>query len=312
MNLNLDGLWIEKYRPRTLDDLCLDEHTKQLITNYTNKQEIPNLLLVGKPGIGKTSLARIIIQDLLKSQFLYINASDENGIDTVRGRIMNFARTKSIDGNIKVILLDEVDGFTEQGQRALRNTMEEYAKFTRFILTANYAHKITPALKSRCQSIAVESTPGQVFQRCRAILAKEHIMLNNAENVRACIQMVKESFPDIRKCINNLQRCCASGSFVPQRTDTDNVFASNILKMVLDKKSVVEIRQSIIDNEDRFSNDYHGLLKSLLNCIYEQVDDDNKKQLLICVAAEHMYRSAFVMDQEINAFHCIINMINIT
>lgn len=105
--LNFDALWIEKYRPRTLEDLCLDADVKSLIKTYADQKEIPNLLLVGRPGIGKTSLARIIINDLLQCQFLYINASDENGIDTVRHKITSFAQTKSLDGGIKIIVLDE-------------------------------------------------------------------------------------------------------------------------------------------------------------------------------------------------------------
>jgi replication factor C small subunit len=184
--LNFNNLWIEKYRPHSIGELCLDADVKNLITGYAAQKEIPNLLLVGRPGIGKTSLARIIINDLLKCQYLYINASDENGIDTVRHKITNFAQTKSLDGGIKIIVLDEADGLTEVGQRALRNTMEEYAKFTRFILTANQLHRIIPALQSRCQSIQVESSLLDVVMRCmhilkQAILSSTTMMTSNLQ-----------------------------------------------------------------------------------------------------------------------------------
>ena len=307
--MNLQGLWIEKYRPKRLNDLCLSDELKELIQNYTTKQEIPNLLLVGKPGIGKTSLARIIVQDMLQCQYLYINASDENGIDTVRGKIMNFAQTKSIDGKIKVILLDEVDGFTEQGQNALRNTMEEYAKYTRFIMTANYLHRIKPALQSRCQSIHVETTLVDVIARCVHILRQENIKINN-DDVSALKHMIKSQYPDIRKIIGNLQRMCASGTLVASQ-DKSNDIGVELVAKIIAKADCTAIRQFIVDNEERFASDYNNLLKLMLNEVYEhQFLQEAKKQMLICIIAEHMYRSAFVMDAEINAFHCCLSMMN--
>jgi DNA polymerase III delta prime subunit len=307
----LDGLWVEKYRPKTLNEMCLEDDIKQLIINYTNKQEIPNLLLVGKPGIGKTSLARIIVQDLLQCQYLYINASDENGIDTVRGKIMNFAQTRSIDGKIKVILLDEVDGFSEQGQNALRNTMEEHAKYTRFILTANYLHRIKPALQSRCQSIHVESSLVDVVKRCTVILKQENIKINN-NDTKAFASIIKSLYPDIRKIIGNLQRMCASGVLVVSQSNDADV-AKDILQKIIVKTDCTTLRQFIINNEDEFAADYNNLLKNMLNAVYthEQLQD-SQKQMLICIIAEHLYRAASVMDQEINAFHCCLNMLNVT
>ena len=305
----LDGLWVEKYRPKTLNEMCLNEDIKQLIINYTNKQEIPNLLLVGKPGIGKTSLARIIVQDLLQCQYLYINASDENGIDTVRGKIMNFAQTRSIDGKIKVILLDEVDGFSEQGQNALRNTMEEYAKFTRFILTANYLHRIKPALQSRCQSIHVETTIVDVVKRCAAILKQENIKID-ADDTKAFASVVKSLYPDIRKIIGSLQRMCASGKLVVVQKNNTNA-AHDLLQMIIAKRDCNAIRQFLINNEDEFSSDFSSFLKNLLDVVYEHEQlKEQHKQMLICIVAEHIYRASFVMDQEINAFHCCLNMLN--
>lgn len=307
----LDGLWVEKYRPKTLNEMCLNEDIKQLIINYTNKQEIPNLLLVGKPGIGKTSLARIIVQDLLQCQYLYINASDENGIDTVRGKIMNFAQTRSIDGKIKVILLDEVDGFSEQGQNALRNTMEEYAKYTRFILTANYLHRIKPALQSRCQSIHVESSLVDVVKRCANILKQENIKIENSDT-KAFGNIIKSLYPDIRKIIGNLQRMCSSGVLVVSQSNDADV-AKDVLQKIIAKTDCVALRQFIINNEDEFAADYNNLLKNMLNAVYSHEHlPDAQKQMLICIIAEHLYRAAFVMDQEINAFHCCLNMLNIT
>ncbi len=148
-----NSLWVEKYRPRKLTEYVGNEHLVKKVGSYIKNDDIPHLLLYGKAGTGKTTLARIIVNDILGCNFLYINASDESGIDVIRHNITNFAQTKSFDGGIKVVILDEADGLTPQAQAALRNTMETYAKYCRFILTANYRHKIIPALQSRCQSL---------------------------------------------------------------------------------------------------------------------------------------------------------------
>lgn len=307
--LNFDALWVEKYRPKTIEELCLDADTKNLIKTYADQKEIPNLLLVGRPGIGKTSLARIIINDLLQCQFLYINASDENGIDTVRHKITSFAQTKSLNGGIKIIVLDEADGLTEIGQRALRNTMEEYAKYTRFILTANQLHRIIPALQSRCQNIQVESSLLDVVMRCMHILKQENIAINE-EQKQLLVKHVKMMHPDIRRIIGNLQRMCATGNFVLNVND-DKQIATQLLQSILIKSKCNDIREFIINNEESFGNDYNALLKNLLNATYDSDVDESKKQMMICIIAEHLYRCSFVMDQEINAFHCCLNMLNV-
>ena len=123
-----ENLWVEKYRPSTLDEVVLSDHNRAVFKQFSDNKEIPNLLFVGNAGIGKTSLAKVICKSMLKAQYLYINASDENGIDTIRTKVTGFAQTKSFDGTIKCIILDEVDGLTLDAQRALRNTMEEYAQ----------------------------------------------------------------------------------------------------------------------------------------------------------------------------------------
>jgi replication factor C small subunit len=308
--LNLQGLWIEKYRPKTLDEMCLDENIKSLIKTYTSKGEIPNLLLAGRPGIGKTTLARVIISDLLRCQFLYINASDENGIDTVRSKITNFAQTKSLDGGIKIIVLDEADGFSEAGQRALRNIMEEYARYTRFIITANQLHRIIPALQSRCQSIQIESSMLDVVKRCTQVLKQENITIAE-DDKQGLLQAIKSTYPDVRRIIGHLQRMCATGKFIYFANCIDET-SNELLQMIISKQDCKLIRQFLINNEEDFCNDYAALMKSLLNALYSSSVEEQKKQMMICIIAEHMYRSSFVMDQEINAFHCCLNLLNVT
>ena len=200
--IDFDKIWVEKYRPQTLSDVILDKETLRVVEEYTN--EIPNLLFVGNPGTGKTTLARVIVNDILGCNYLYINASDESGIDTIRHNITNFAQTKSFDGGVKVVILDEADGLTSQAQAALRNTMETYAKYCRFILTANYKHKIIPALQSRCQSLTIKPVVELAVKRCYNILKDENVKVPE-EQKKKFVQLVKRHFPDLRKTINELQ-----------------------------------------------------------------------------------------------------------
>lgn len=304
--MDYQSLWIEKYRPKTLDDIIIDADTKQLIRSYCQQQEIPNLLLTGNAGIGKTSLARIIVNDQLKCQFLYINASDENGVDTVRNKITGFAQTKSIDGRIKIVLLDEADGISDSGQRALRNVMEEYAKYTRFILTANYEHRIIPALQSRCQTLRLQPDQKEVLVRCFKVLKQENIVLSDKQQMQF-VKIIKDNFPDIRKTIGELQRACASGEFMSKVQDTSTEFLQQLLDMLKRKDECMRVREFIITNEDKFGSDYPNLLKSLLHTVYADASIKDK-QVYICNIAEHMYRCSFVMDQETNAFHCMVNI----
>ena len=299
--VEFDKIWVEKYRPSKLDDLILDASSLRVVSQF--KDEIPNLLFVGSPGTGKTTLARIIVNDILGCNFLYINASDESGIDTIRHNITNFAQTKSFDGGVKVVVLDEADGLTSQAQAALRNTMETYAKYCRFILTANYKHKIIPALQSRCQSIDLKPEIKQAAKRCFNILKQENVKVSDEQKVKFG-QLVKRTFPDLRKTINELQKSVVDGELLIDSNGSD----SELLKAVTEglKKDSLQVRKLLIESEDRFQGDYDTLLANLLDYLYEQPIDEFKKKQMITVIADHLYRSAFVVDKEINAFACIV------
>jgi len=299
--IDFKGIWCERYRPTKLDDLILDEGSLRVVSQF--KEEIPNLLFVGSPGTGKTTLARIIVNDILGCNFLYINASDESGIDTIRHNITNFAQTKSFDGKVKVVVLDEADGLTSQAQAALRNTMETYAKYCRFILTANYKHKIIPALQSRCQSIDLKPEIKQAAKRCFNILQQENVTVSD-EQKKKFGQLVKRTFPDLRKTINELQKSVVDGELFIDSSGSD----SELLKAVAEglKEDSLKVRKYLIENEDRFQGDYDTLLANLLDYLYDQPIDEFKKKQMITIIAEHLYKSSFVADREINCFACIV------
>lgn len=301
--IEFDKIWVEKYRPVKLDDLILDDKSLRIVSQF--KDEIPNLLFVGSPGTGKTTLARIIVNDILGCNYLYINASDESGIDTIRHNITNFAQTKSFDGGVKVVVLDEADGLTSQAQAALRNTMETYAKYCRFILTANYKHKIIPALQSRCQSLDLKPVVEQAAKRCFNILKQENVKVSD-EQKKKFVVLVKRLFPDLRKTINEIQKSVIDGELCIDSNGSDSELLNSVFEGI--KKDSLKVRKYLIENEDRFQGDYDTLLANLLDYIYSQPIDEFKKKQMITIIADHLYKTAFIVDKEINCFACLVTL----
>jgi len=299
-----DSLWVEKYRPTKIDDIVLTEDNRRVFTDILSESEIPNFLFIGNPGIGKTSLAKLIVKEELKCQYLYINASDENGIETIRSKVTNFSRTKSIDGRIKVIILDEVDGLTQDAQRALRNTMEEYSAFTRFILTANYNHRVIPAIQSRCQSFDLTPPITLCNERIRFVLQCEKIVVDNQQE-QLLDQLIRRNYPDMRKIINELQKFCLGANELKITKLDTGKFANQIFDLV-QKGAVLKLRRTVIENEEKFGGDYPKLLKDMFDCVERSSISDIKKKEKLLIIAEHLYRSAFVADQEINFFSCLV------
>ena len=301
--LKLDSLWCEKYRPSVLDDIILSKSNRSIIEKFYQDTQIPNLLFIGNAGIGKTSLAKILVKDALKCQYLYINASDENGIDTIRTKVTNFSKVKSIDGNIKVIILDEVDGLTLDAQRALRNTMEEYSEYTRFILTANYNHKVIPPLQSRCQTLDLVPPVELCFERVKHILQSENVTIDDEDKLQ---ELVRNLYPDLRKTINEIQKSCIDGKLSINSTKNNLIIVKALFELVKTNK-ILKARKFIIQNEHKFNGDYNQLLKELFNYI-DDVDKLPDKSMCLLTVSEYMYRMAFVIDSEINFYSCLIQL----
>ena len=302
--MEISDIWVEKYRPSTLDDIVLTQDAREYFETVRQSGHLPNLLLVGNPGVGKTTLAKIIINDLLKTQYLYINASDENGIDTIRTKVLNFAQTQSLFGTIKVIVLDECDGLSLDAQKALRNSIEEYHDIARFVLTANYQHKIIPALQSRCHTFVLTPPKEEYVKRVLHVINEENISIEQSN----LSELINRSYPDLRRCINSIQKYVISGKNSNVVNGADNVITKSL--ELLKKKELYKVRKFIIENESAFSNDYDTLFKVLFDKLYNnelEVSEQKNRDCMITVS-EYYYRNNIVIDKEINFYTCLIEL----
>jgi DNA polymerase III delta prime subunit len=317
------NLWVEAYRPSKLTEWIGDPAITKFLEEIKKKGEIPNLLLHGSAGLGKTSLAKIIAYDVLgltRDDVLYINASEKSSIDVIRNEIMEFALTKSFSGSVKVIILDEVEGLSAvttaagktSAQQALRNVMEEYAHNVRFILTSNYINKIIDPLRSRCIDLKFDRPPvAQITRRLIEIIVAEKITVPNDQ--KPLIQKLVETvYPDIRRAIQMLQKFSITGELqidLDRLRARDLAFAADLLVKVRSGIDVEQLRKQWIDNEVQFNSNYHDLLRDVFQVVYESKNFNQqcKSQLLITIA-EALYRHHTVMDQEINFFAAMLEV----
>jgi DNA polymerase III delta prime subunit len=302
MNL-YDNLWVQKYAPKTLEDIVLSDDNREFFSKIN--EDTPHILLYGSPGTGKTTLAKVVVNSKLGCQYLYINASDENGVDTIRNKVISFSQTRSLDGKKKVIILDEFCGTTAEAQRALRNVMEEYASTTRFILTANYINKVIEPIQSRCLLFNITPKLDQAVLRCLSILKKENVKIESEKDL---IIFIKDNFPDMRRIINDLQRFSISGTLSIRINNKTKDCAHNIFDMLIKKANILDIRKYIIQEERNFSSNYQSLLKDLFDLIYESNLKIDSKRACMLEIGEHLYRDNSVLDHEINCFCCVMNI----
>lgn len=300
-------LFVERYRPKKLEDLVLSDEDLKYFTSLKDKKEIPNLLFTGSPGTGKTSLAKIIVNDILNCQYLYINASDENGIDTIRNKVIGFSQTKSFDGGIKIVLLDEADSISLEGSKALRNVIEEYSENTRFIFTCNYLFKIIPALQSRCQIFNLVPPLDKVIGRVVSILKQECINVPVEEKPRL-LELIRSGYPDVRRIVNDIQKFSFTGTLYIKDNRAKSV-AEKVLHKLLNKSDITDIRRYVIESEQDFSGDYLQLLREMFECTYNLPADFNSKGTWLLTISEALYRDAIVIDKEINWFSCCLRLI---
>jgi DNA polymerase III delta prime subunit len=299
-----NNLYVERYRPKTLTDIVLTTEERQYFESLKSKEEIPNLLFAGNPGTGKTTLSKIIATDILDCQYLYINASDENGIDTIRSKVIGFASTKSLDGKLKIVLFDECDALTLDSQKALRNVIEEYSHNTRFIFTCNYLFKIIPALQSRCQIFNLTPPLDGVLNRVVAILKNEGITVPDTEKQKL-VELVRSGYPDMRRVINDIQKFSYTGTLTIKDNQVKGI-ANKVVQKIKGKVTPSELRKYVIEREQEFSGDYLQLLKEMFEVMFESESDANS----LLIISEGMYKDAIVIDKEINWFSTCLKLYN--
>ena len=296
------SLWVEKYRPTDLSTYVGNEHLKEKVKVYLESEDVPHLLLFGKAGTGKTTLAKIVVNNI-DCDYMYINASDENKVDDVRNKIKTFASSVGFK-SLKVIILDECDYLTPNAQAALRNLMETFSKHCRFILTCNYVERIIDPIQSRCQSYkVVPPSKKEVAQQMVNILTQENCQFELDD----IALIVNAGYPDIRRVINSAQRQIVDGKL---KIDTSSVIQNNyklqLLEMLSNGVKLNDIRQLIADNS---ISDYSELFRLL----YDEVDNYGKGKQAECIMniAEAQFQDVNVVDKEINFMSLIIRLLRI-
>ena len=297
-------LWVEKYRPNAIRDCILPDNLKKTFTEFVNDKHIPNLILSGGPGVGKTTVAKAMLEEI-GATYMMINGSEESGIDVLRTKIKNFASTVSLEGGRKYIILDEADYLNAQStQPALRGFMEEFHKNCGFILTCNYKNRLIPPLHSRCSVvdfiIPKDQKPKlaqEFFARVQTVLTKENVKFDP----KAVAELLNKFFPDWRRVLNELQRYSASG--IIDAGILVNISDSNINELMhsLKEKEFTNVRKWIVQNLD---NDPVRIFRRLYDNLYDFVDGSTIPHVVVIIA-DYSYKSAFVADQEINLLACM-------
>jgi len=295
-------LWVEKYRPDVLENYVGNEHLKDIMAKYIAENDVQHMVFYGPPGCGKTTLAKILVKNI-NCEYLYINSSDERGIETIRDKVSGFASTMSFKP-LKVVILDEADFLTIQAQASLRNVIETFSKSTRFILTCNYIERIIDPLQSRCQTLKiVPPSKADVARHICKILTTEEVNYDTD----SVVNIVKKHYPDVRKMLNICQMSSKKGELVidPQTLVSSN-YIDQIIELLPNNKSFKQIRQVIADSN---VEDFEALYKAL----YERVDEYTTRDAeAIIIIEEYLYHSNFRIDKEINAMACIAKLLTLT
>ena len=302
-----DILWVEKYRPQNIKDCILPNELKSTFQQFVENEEIPNLLLTGTAGVGKTTVAKAMLEEI-GCTYMMINGSEESGIDTLRTKIKNFASTVSMDGKRKYVILDEADYLNPQStQPALRGFIEEFSKNCGFILTCNFRNRIIEPLHSRCSTVEFRIPNEQkpklamnFMKRVQDILEKENVTYNE----KVVADVIGKFFPDWRRCLNELQRYSATGSI--DAGILVNLSDTSIKELVsfIKDKDFKSCREWVVHNLD---NDPHRIYRRIYDSLSGNVPDSAIPHCVL-ILGDYSYKSAFVADQEINLLACLTEM----
>ena len=297
-------LWVEKHRPTDIQSCILPSQLKLTLSEFVSSGDIPNVTFSGKPGCGKTTAAKALIEEL-DCTYMMINGSEESGIDTLRVKLKNFASTVSLHGGRKYLIIDEADHLNPAStQPALRGMIEEFSANCGFIFTCNYVNRIIPALISRCPiyDFAIpkdeeQTLQGEFFVRALNILKQENIEFDK----RAVVSLVQKYFPDWRRVLNELQRYSVSGKI--DAGVLVNITSDNMEQLIsfMKNKEFTNVREWVVNNLD---NDPTRLFRSLYDSLYDNVDGSSIPHIVV-ILAEYQYKASFVADQEINSLACL-------
>jgi replication factor C small subunit len=300
------SLLVEKYRPKSLDDFVGDEKIKLKIKNYLISDEIPHLLFYGRPGVGKTSICKIIVNSL-DCDYLYLNSSDENSVETVRTKIKDFVTTVGFN-RWKIVFLDEVDNLTHSSMSLLRNLMEEYSNYSRFLLTCNYIEKIIEPITSRCQLVKLEPTSVETIkERMELILKNEGIQYSPMD----LDGVVRKNYPDMRRILNEIhfQTSESVFTFNPdyksfKSIDEDVLL---VLKSSMSKREKMESIHKLLKNHD--GQDFNQLFSFL----YRKVEEygGTKVGKIITILSDGQFQLSFSMDKELCFMGSIVKIIGV-
>ena len=301
--MSKEFLWCEKYRPKTVEDTILDPKLKTTFQKIVETGEIPNMLFTGTAGLGKTTVAKAICNEL-GLDFIVVNGSEEGNIDTLRGKIKQFASSVSLSGGYKVVILDEADYLNPQStQPALRGFIEEFSKNCRFILTCNFKNRIIEPLHSRCGVYEFNTSKKQMAQLCsqfmkrlQTILEKEKVEYNND----VLGGLIMKYAPDWRRILNEAQRGSIGGTINSNVLITDNSQYSDLYKHIKEK-DFKKMRQWVVNNMDV---EPASVFRGIYDSMEEYVDPSSIPQLVL-ILADYQHKNAFVADHELNLVACL-------
>ena len=302
-------LWVEKYRPTKVDECILPSNLKQTFKQFVKDKKIPNLILSGGAGVGKTTVANAMINEIGATSMM-INGSEESGIDVLRTKIKNFASTSSLEGGRKYLILDESDYLNPQStQPALRGFMEEFHKNCGFILTCNYKNRLIEPLHSRCGSVDFKITKKEkpqlanaFFKRVKNILEQESIKYDE----KVVAELINKYFPDWRRTLNEMQKYSASGQIDSGILVNLSEVSINELMDALKKKEFTVVRKWIVNNLD---NDPNRMYRLVYDSLYDYLDGSTIPHAVLLIG-KYSYQSAFVADQEINMLACMTELMS--
>jgi len=300
--MSTDFLWVESYRPKTIADTILPSHMKATFQQVVDSGQLPNMLFAGTAGLGKTTVAKAMCNSL-GLDYIVINGSEEGNIDTLRGKIKQFASSVSLQGGYKVVILDEADYLNPQStQPALRAFIEEFSNNCRFILTCNFKNRIIAPLHSRCSVYEFNSTKqelaelaGQFMKRLQAILTAEKVQYQNAD----LANLITKYAPDWRRIINEAQRYSISGTLTLGQTTTMSSYSE--LVDALKAKNFKKMRSWVVNHSDV---DTSAIYRGLYNIMHDYVEPSSIPQLVL-ILADYQYKDAFVADHELNTVACM-------